>query len=226
MKQVNAVRTMLNTLYSRAFTLAARLMGQDVYVEFAYEELTLKPSGELEAYKAMEQSRVLEQLSLGLISDEEACVKLTGNLPPANYKPLSGTMFRHGKTEVANPDSQTSTMRGGQETPQEPKSGQTAEANTAALQAAAEFTAALKSAQELASKAMDSATAMADKSQQALNTVAGVMQAQAATPVEVKTGATNLTLVQESQPPRSFTIKRDENGVLVGLQEQREVANG
>ena len=42
---------------------------------------------------------VLEQLSLGLISDEEACLRLTGKLPPAGYKPLSGTFFKAGATD-------------------------------------------------------------------------------------------------------------------------------
>jgi len=35
---------------------------------------------------------VLEQLSLGMISDDEACLKLTGQLAPPGLK-LSGTMF-------------------------------------------------------------------------------------------------------------------------------------
>jgi hypothetical protein len=60
----------------------------------------------------MEQSRILEQLSLGLMSDEEACVRLTGRLPPAGMAPLSGTMFKGGAASapVENPNSQTSTM--------------------------------------------------------------------------------------------------------------------
>ena len=100
-------------IYSRALTQAVRLQGQDVYVEFKYAELDLRPQAELEAYKAMEQSRILEQLSLGLISDEEACILLTGNLPPEGYKPLAGSMFKSGTSIIANPNSQTSTMNKG-----------------------------------------------------------------------------------------------------------------
>jgi hypothetical protein len=114
MKNANIIRTKLNVLYSRALTQAVRLQGNDVYVEFKYADLDLRPQGELEAYKAMEQSRVLELLSLGLISDEEACVQLTGNLPPDGYSPKSGTMFKSGNTVISNPNSQTSVMnRGG-----------------------------------------------------------------------------------------------------------------
>ena len=88
------VRQKLNEMYSRIMTLAVRLFGQDVYVEFKYEDIDLRPKNEIESFQAMKQSRVLEQLSLGMITDEEACIMLTGNLPPAGYKPLMGTGFR------------------------------------------------------------------------------------------------------------------------------------
>lgn len=127
LKNANIVRTKLNILYSRMLTQAVRLMGQDVYVEFNYAELDLRPQAELEAYKAMKQSRILEQLSLGLITDEEACIQLTGNLPREGHKPLSGTMFKAGGLQVANPGSTTSTMNQTEKTldtgtPKQPKS--------------------------------------------------------------------------------------------------------
>jgi hypothetical protein len=125
LKNANLVRTKLNTLYSRILTQSVRLQGLDVIVTFTYAPLDLRPQGELEAYKSMEQSRILDQLSLGLITDEEACLILTGNLPPAGYKPLSGTMFRQGgqQTEIVeNPASQTSSMNKGKpSTPTQPK---------------------------------------------------------------------------------------------------------
>ena len=111
LKNANIIRTKLNTLYSRMLTQAVRLMAQDVYVEFSYAELDLRPQAELEAYKAMKQSRILEQLSLGLITDEEASIQLTGNLPRQGHVPLAGTMFRANNGNLsANPASQTSNM--------------------------------------------------------------------------------------------------------------------
>lgn len=110
LKSANVLRVKLNELYSRALTIALRIMGTDGYVEFAYEPLDLRPVKELEAYKAMEQSRVLELLSIGMISDEEACIQLTGNLPPVGYKPLSGTMFKGASQTVINPSSNTSAI--------------------------------------------------------------------------------------------------------------------
>jgi len=105
------LRVKLNEIYSRALTIAVRILGQDCYVEFEYAEIELKPDSELEAYKAMKQARILELLSLGLITDEEASLKLTGNLQPAGYKPLMGTMFKTAKADTGgNPDSNTSAM--------------------------------------------------------------------------------------------------------------------
>jgi hypothetical protein len=109
-KSANIIRIKLNELYSRAYTLAVRLLGQDCYVEFAYAPIDLRPAAELAAFRSMEQSRVLELLSLGMLADEEACIMLTGGLPPAGYKPLSGTMFQTLPNVMANPASNTSTM--------------------------------------------------------------------------------------------------------------------
>jgi hypothetical protein len=89
-----AVQKKLNDLYSRALTLAVRLYGFDVYVQFKYDEIDLRPSSELEAFKTMKQSRILDQLSLGLITDVEASIVLTGGLPPTGAPELSGTFFR------------------------------------------------------------------------------------------------------------------------------------
>jgi hypothetical protein len=92
----------LNEMFSKVLTLAVRLTGQDVYVEFKFKAIELRPESELEAFYSMKQSRLLDLLSLGMTTDEEACIQLTGHLPPAGYKPLSGTGFRaSAKTEPA-----------------------------------------------------------------------------------------------------------------------------
>jgi hypothetical protein len=68
-------------------------MGLDVYVKFEMEEVNLRPELELASFRAMKQSLVLTQLSLGFISDMEASIELTGHLPPDGFQPLSGTRF-------------------------------------------------------------------------------------------------------------------------------------
>lgn len=93
------IQNKINSILSRAFTLGVRLLGHDVYVQFAFDRVDLRPDSELEAFRAMKQSRVLEQLSIGMITDEEASIQLTGNLPPAGMVPLSGTFFKAGAAD-------------------------------------------------------------------------------------------------------------------------------
>lgn len=110
------VQLKVNQILSRALTLATRLLGHDVYVEFAFERIDLRPANELEAFKAQKQSRILDLLSLGLVTDEEASLELTGKLPPPGAPKLSGTMFRSGAGTppgAGNPNSTTSQLNGG-----------------------------------------------------------------------------------------------------------------
>lgn len=107
-----AAQKKLNDIYSRALTLAIRLYGFDVYAQFKYDEIDLRPSSELEAFKVMKQSRILDLLSLGLITDVEASLQLTGGLPSAGAPQLSGTFFRPSTgtdPNAVNPYSNTTT---------------------------------------------------------------------------------------------------------------------
>ena len=97
-----AVKVPLEEFWSRVFTLSARLFGLDVVVEFNYAPIDLRPEAELLSFQQTKQMIVLEQLSLGLISDEEASLQLTGNLPNAGMKPLSGTGFRTNANPSVN----------------------------------------------------------------------------------------------------------------------------
>jgi hypothetical protein len=101
------IQNHINSLLSRALTLAVRLLGYDVYVEFAFDRIDLRPDSELEAFRSMRQSRILEQLSYGFITDEDASLQMTGHLPPKGFKPLSGTRFTVQKASSENPESNT-----------------------------------------------------------------------------------------------------------------------
>jgi len=108
------IRVKIMELYSKAFTLGVRLVtGQDVTVEFLFDEIELRPKSEIAAYRSMNQSYWRQQLSDGYITDEEYCLRTTGNLPPNGFKPRVGTYFMDSaapQTGVANPDSQTSNL--------------------------------------------------------------------------------------------------------------------
>lgn len=99
LKYAEGVQAHINSIISRALTLAARLLGQDCYVQFSFDAIDLRPKAELTTFKVMEQSRVLQLLSIGLLSDEEASVAITGNLPPPGAPKLSGTFFLAGATD-------------------------------------------------------------------------------------------------------------------------------
>ena len=97
MKNVEgAVQMKLNEFYSQIFTLAVRLLGFDVIAEFKYKRIDLRPEAELAAFRSIDQSGTLELLSLGLISDAEASIRLMGRLPNPEAPMLSGTGFRNG----------------------------------------------------------------------------------------------------------------------------------
>ncbi len=73
--------------------MAVRLLGHQASVKFKYEDVNLRPEIELESFKVIKQSRLFKELSLGLRSDEEVSIELTGTLPPKGFIPLSGTRF-------------------------------------------------------------------------------------------------------------------------------------
>lgn len=131
MRYAGGIQNKVNSILSRAMTLSCRLMGYDVYVQFALDKIDLRPESELEAFRSMAQSRVLQLLSIGMLSDAEASLQLTGNLPAPGAPQLSGTMFMSpaaGAGGGGNPNSNTAQPQQstfGQatkpDTPQQPK---------------------------------------------------------------------------------------------------------
>lgn len=106
-KIAKAVQRPVAQMMSRAMTLATRLYGSDSYVTFEFNDIDLRPNSELEAFSIMKQDRVLEQLSLGFLSDEEAAELLgTGPRPPGAPK-LSGSFFHEKQIDTtdASPNS-------------------------------------------------------------------------------------------------------------------------
>lgn len=89
-----AIKAPLEEFWSRALTVSVRLFGHDVVVRFEYAPIDLRPDAELASFRQTEQMMTLELLSLGMLSDDEACLKLTGRLAPPGMAPLSGTRFR------------------------------------------------------------------------------------------------------------------------------------
>lgn len=100
LKIANAARRPVETNMSRILTLAARLYGADVYVKFKFDPINLRPELELEAFKTMHQARILELLSEGFVTDDEAAWDLgTGPRAPG-APPLAGSGFRRGSKGI------------------------------------------------------------------------------------------------------------------------------
>lgn len=97
LKHVEGIQKPAEVVLGRAMTLVLRLFGFDGYVKAKYSPVNLRPREELAAFDQMKQARVLELLSLGFLTDQEAAEELgTGPRAP-NAPPLSGTMF-YGKS--------------------------------------------------------------------------------------------------------------------------------
>jgi len=109
LRAVEGEQEKLNHMYSALLTVGVRILGHDVFVKFVYADPELRPKSELSAFRATKQSMILEQLSLGFISDEEASIAITGSLPSGDFTTLSGTRFRdNSAVESSNPYSNTS----------------------------------------------------------------------------------------------------------------------
>lgn len=111
-KVASAIRRCVEEIISRALTLACRLLGADVYVEFEFDPIDLRPQSELAAFKTMEMDSDLRLLSLGFITDLEFSVRRGLGTLPAGFKPLTGTMFYDAKAVDA---SKASPNQGAQE---------------------------------------------------------------------------------------------------------------
>jgi hypothetical protein len=86
------VRVKLQELYSKALTLACRLFGLDVTVQFEFDDIELRPITELEAFKTMRMERLCKLWGLGVISDMEFCMRVNYCPTPASFESQSGTL--------------------------------------------------------------------------------------------------------------------------------------
>ncbi len=89
------IRLKLQELYSKALTLAVRLFGLDVTVEFEFDEIELRPANEMMSFKQMKYEYLTNLVSIGFMTDEEACLRLTGSLPQNGYTIKWDTNFKN-----------------------------------------------------------------------------------------------------------------------------------
>lgn len=86
----------VSELWAQMMTMAIRISGHvDTYVECSFQPAEMRPATELEAQMQMRQTRMLEELSLGIITDDEYHLALHGRIRPDEAPELSGTGFAH-----------------------------------------------------------------------------------------------------------------------------------
>ena len=80
-------------IMSRILTLALRMSGFDGKCRVWFRHAELRPDLELESLRIQKQARLLNDLSLGKISDEYYNIEMYGFLAPEGAEELSGTHF-------------------------------------------------------------------------------------------------------------------------------------
>jgi hypothetical protein len=115
LKLVEGIRRPVETVMSRALTLAVRIVsGTDSYVKFEFHPVEIRPETELSAHKSVVQQSIMRDLSLGYLTDDEAA-HLLGRFPRAPGAPnLSGTGFMPGTSEQVQPKQMTTVNDGAQ----------------------------------------------------------------------------------------------------------------
>jgi len=88
-----ALNTPVADFFSQALTLALRFSGSESYVECYFQDVEMRSETELETQKLVRSQRLKDDLSLGLISDQEYHLMMYNRLPPEGTPLLSGTGF-------------------------------------------------------------------------------------------------------------------------------------
>lgn len=87
-------------MWSQILTMALRLSGSESYVRCQFRDVELRPSKELEPQMLIKSSRLKQDLSLGIITDDEYHMEIYGRIRPDAAPELSGTGFMEGDGEV------------------------------------------------------------------------------------------------------------------------------
>lgn len=92
-KSCDALNGPIADILSDMLTLCMRLTGYQGYVVCTFDRVELRPALELEPQKVMMQSRLLQDLSLGIITDDEYHIQMYNRTRPDAAPELAGTGF-------------------------------------------------------------------------------------------------------------------------------------
>lgn len=114
-------------MLSDMWTFAMRMLGYQGYVECYFDLVELRPDMELEPQRIIKQQRLLQDLSLGLITDDEYHIEMHNRIRPDAAPELSGTGFFEQAETSAEDVSPNSDPLGRSVTP---KGSKTAKSNS------------------------------------------------------------------------------------------------
>lgn len=88
-----AINKPIADFLSQVFTMAIRLQGSQSYVDVKFAPVELRSETELETQLLIRSQRLKQDLSLGIISDDEYCLAMYNRITRDEQPPLSGTGF-------------------------------------------------------------------------------------------------------------------------------------
>jgi hypothetical protein len=90
---VESVNRPIGEIISQILTMALRFQGSESLVTVSFPDVDLRSDLEQEANKQLRSSRLRQDLSDGLIEDDEYHLEVYGRIRPENSPELSGTGF-------------------------------------------------------------------------------------------------------------------------------------
>lgn len=92
-KNSGSLNPMIGRMFSGILTMAIRLQGSESRVEVEYPSIDLRSALEMEPQKQLKANRLRQDLSDGLITDDDYHIQMYGRIRPDNVPELSGTGF-------------------------------------------------------------------------------------------------------------------------------------
>lgn len=92
-RNAEALNLPIAELFQQIFTFILRLTGSTSQVIVKFRPVEMRPATELEAQLTLRQARLLKDLSLGVIDDDEYHLEMYGRIRPDSAPMLSGTGF-------------------------------------------------------------------------------------------------------------------------------------
>ena len=99
-KSLQGFQKVVKTFYDRLFTLAIHTKGIQGYADWTWQQIELRSQKEMAQFEQVHIDNTLKLVSEGYLSDEEACMKLTGHSPAGTPRQL---MSDKGAPDVNRP---------------------------------------------------------------------------------------------------------------------------